>query len=316
LSDLRESSICSAARANAANFALAKDAASSRERKVYRSAKPRATASKKIHPNRRLRECVQRPKFLQTLQDCDLEQSLRDWGIVQLPTVEERLHASYRLSNHNSTASIHGPGNMKKIPRGFVDHGPTSHTHLQQVRSQNRAVLRLGQIFHNHGLSDAATTEVSSRRSTEALLMAPALPQRRRLYRLHQCLGHLTEFRSCFTHSSRDSHEWALQPPGHVGSANRTSDSLNVRKRGPMDPHIEKLLYSRQDAAVALSVSLRSIDYLISDGKLTTRRIGRKTLIPVTDIRRFARGDHPEGIRMDARRRLSIPTHKKQRLTG
>jgi excisionase family DNA binding protein len=69
-----------------------------------------------------------------------------------------------------------------------------------------------------------------------------------------------------------------------------------------MDPHIEKLLYSRQDAAVALSVSLRSIDYLISDGELTTRRIGRKTLIPVTEIRRFARGDHPEAIRKDARR--------------
>jgi len=69
-----------------------------------------------------------------------------------------------------------------------------------------------------------------------------------------------------------------------------------------MNSNIEKLLYSRQDAAVALSVSLRSIDYLISDGKLTARRIGRKTLIPVTEIRRFARGDHPEGIRMDARR--------------
>jgi hypothetical protein len=69
-----------------------------------------------------------------------------------------------------------------------------------------------------------------------------------------------------------------------------------------MDPNIEKLLYSREDAATALSVSVRSIDYLISDGRLITRRIGRKTLIPVTEIRRFARGDHPEGIRRLPRR--------------
>jgi hypothetical protein len=64
-----------------------------------------------------------------------------------------------------------------------------------------------------------------------------------------------------------------------------------------MDNQIEKLLYSREDAAIALSISIRSVDYLISEGKLTTRRIGRKTLIPVGDIKRFARADHPERIR-------------------
>src|ERR1700756_828352 len=101
---------------------------------------------KRILPNRRLRECVQRPNFLRTLQDCDLEQLLRDRGIVQLPTVAERRHASYRLSNQNSTGSIHGSGTMRRIARGFVDLGPTSHTHLQQMWSQDGAVLRLGQI--------------------------------------------------------------------------------------------------------------------------------------------------------------------------
>jgi len=60
---------------------------------------------------------------------------------------------------------------------------------------------------------------------------------------------------------------------------------------------IEKLLYSRKDAASVLSISVRSVDYLISMGKLSTRRIGRKQLIPSGDIRRFARSDHPERIR-------------------
>jgi excisionase family DNA binding protein len=64
-----------------------------------------------------------------------------------------------------------------------------------------------------------------------------------------------------------------------------------------MGNQIEKLLYSREDAAAALSISIRSVDYLISEGKLSTRRIGRKTLIPVSDIRRFAHSDHPERIR-------------------
>jgi hypothetical protein len=66
-----------------------------------------------------------------------------------------------------------------------------------------------------------------------------------------------------------------------------------------MENQVEKLLYSRADAAIALSISIRSVDYLISEGKLTVRRIGRKTLIPVGDVRRFARADHPERIRVE-----------------
>jgi hypothetical protein len=66
-----------------------------------------------------------------------------------------------------------------------------------------------------------------------------------------------------------------------------------------MENQVEKLLYSSADAAIALSISIRSVDYLISEGKLTVRRIGRKTLIPVGDVRRFARADHPERIRAE-----------------
>jgi excisionase family DNA binding protein len=63
------------------------------------------------------------------------------------------------------------------------------------------------------------------------------------------------------------------------------------------NPQVERFLYSRKDAAQALSISVRSIDYLIERGELPTRRIGKKVLIPAVALRQFARGDHPEALR-------------------
>lgn len=57
-----------------------------------------------------------------------------------------------------------------------------------------------------------------------------------------------------------------------------------------------KLLVSREDAAQMLSISQRALDYLIADRRLPTRRIGGRVLIPVVDLRKYARGDHPERI--------------------
>jgi hypothetical protein len=64
-----------------------------------------------------------------------------------------------------------------------------------------------------------------------------------------------------------------------------------------MDRSVEKLLYSRRDTAEALSLSIRSIDYLITTGRLTARRVGGKILIPASVVRRFAREDHPASVR-------------------
>jgi hypothetical protein len=64
-----------------------------------------------------------------------------------------------------------------------------------------------------------------------------------------------------------------------------------------MEQGVEKLLYSRRDTAEALCLSIRSVDYLITTGRLSTRRIGGKILIPATAVRRFAREDHPEFVR-------------------
>jgi len=55
----------------------------------------------------------------------------------------------------------------------------------------------------------------------------------------------------------------------------------------------EKFLVGRVEAADMLSISRRALDYLVANKLLTARRIGARVLIPVADLRRFSRGDHP-----------------------
>jgi excisionase family DNA binding protein len=52
--------------------------------------------------------------------------------------------------------------------------------------------------------------------------------------------------------------------------------------------HLEKFFYGRKEAACALAISVRKIDYFISDQKLRTRRIGRRVVIPSEDVKRLA----------------------------
>jgi hypothetical protein len=53
-----------------------------------------------------------------------------------------------------------------------------------------------------------------------------------------------------------------------------------------------KLLYDRKSAAIALSISVRSLDYYIARKAFATRRIGRKVLIPLTSLLQFSKADH------------------------
>jgi excisionase family DNA binding protein len=54
------------------------------------------------------------------------------------------------------------------------------------------------------------------------------------------------------------------------------------------------LLVSQEEAAQLLSISKRSVEYLVAARQLSTRRIGTRALIPIEDVRKFARSDHPE----------------------
>jgi excisionase family DNA binding protein len=57
-----------------------------------------------------------------------------------------------------------------------------------------------------------------------------------------------------------------------------------------------KILANREEAAQMLSISQRALDYLIATRRLPTRRIGGRVLIPASELRKFARTDHPERI--------------------
>jgi excisionase family DNA binding protein len=50
-----------------------------------------------------------------------------------------------------------------------------------------------------------------------------------------------------------------------------------------------KLLYSRQETAEALSLSVSTVDVLIGRGMLRARRQGRRVLVPSSEIQRFAK---------------------------
>lgn len=53
-----------------------------------------------------------------------------------------------------------------------------------------------------------------------------------------------------------------------------------------------KLLVSKREAAEMLSLSIRSIDNLISCRELIARKVGRRTLVPLSALEAFARRDH------------------------
>jgi excisionase family DNA binding protein len=63
---------------------------------------------------------------------------------------------------------------------------------------------------------------------------------------------------------------------------------------------LPRLLYSRKEAAYQLSISTRSIDYLIAEGRLNTRKIGGRILIPHDELVRFSRHDRMHPMRPDA----------------
>ena len=56
--------------------------------------------------------------------------------------------------------------------------------------------------------------------------------------------------------------------------------------------HTLKLAYSRKEAAAELSVSARTIDYWVAQGHLKARKLGKRVLIPGTELVRILK----EGI--------------------
>lgn len=77
----------------------------------------------------------------------------------------------------------------------------------------------------------------------------------------------------------------------------RGSESKRRRRKPPASVAAladNKLLISREQAAAMLSISVRGVDYFVATKQLSTRRIGASVLIPIEDVRKLARADHPE----------------------
>jgi excisionase family DNA binding protein len=85
--------------------------------------------------------------------------------------------------------------------------------------------------------------------------------------------------------------------PGIVRSIIASAEKPSSRAHSKFPSPPQRLLHPKGEAAVLLGVSARSIDYLISQGRLKTVRIGKRNLVPIEELRRFARADRTEPIR-------------------
>jgi len=62
----------------------------------------------------------------------------------------------------------------------------------------------------------------------------------------------------------------------------------------------EPILYSRRMATEALLMSMRTLDQFIKVGEIKPIRVGRKVLIPRSEVLRFARSHHQSPFRKTA----------------
>jgi excisionase family DNA binding protein len=75
----------------------------------------------------------------------------------------------------------------------------------------------------------------------------------------------------------------------------RQNEKRKRSGKARVPPHA-KLLVSREEAAELVSLSIRSIDYLLASKELPFRKIGTRTMIPLSALQAFARMHHPERI--------------------
>jgi excisionase family DNA binding protein len=77
---------------------------------------------------------------------------------------------------------------------------------------------------------------------------------------------------------------------------------------------LEAIAYSKAEAADALSVSSRTISYLIADGTLVARKLGARTLIDVESLRAYwASLPRGAGAPLPCTRRAAKPKRRARR---
>ena len=73
-----------------------------------------------------------------------------------------------------------------------------------------------------------------------------------------------------------------------AGQSGISGDANPAAKRAP----VERLLYGRREAAEALSISIRLVDYGLARGEFEARRVGRRVLITARSLKRWASTSH------------------------
>jgi excisionase family DNA binding protein len=53
----------------------------------------------------------------------------------------------------------------------------------------------------------------------------------------------------------------------------------------------DRILYSRKEAAQQLSISISTLEQLIAQGELQVRRLGKRILVPRTELERLSERD-------------------------
>ncbi|MBB5331798.1 hypothetical protein [Tunturiibacter gelidoferens] len=74
-----------------------------------------------------------------------------------------------------------------------------------------------------------------------------------------------------------------------------SDDSFTFDISAAADPNftgVTKLLYSRREASWSIGLSLRSLDGLVASGQLKTRKMGRRIMVPASELEKFALKDH------------------------
>jgi excisionase family DNA binding protein len=145
-------------------------------------------------------------------------------------------------------------------------------------------------------------------------LLRPFTPTQNPLQRTGDVAQYALPYPTEAPNSTTESEAPEALPPRHVHSGgtipiprDSSVKKLHVRKRNSEDrtrkppaktnvPTYAKLLVSREEAAEFLSISVRSVDYLVATRRMSTRRIGTRVLIPMEEVRKFARSDHPERV--------------------
>ncbi len=93
---------------------------------------------------------------------------------------------------------------------------------------------------------------------------------------------------------SKSTNDPATDPRRAVGRFENLDATANKKKpvqRATLPPE-QRLLVDRRDAAQYLSISQRSLDYLVANGELNVRKIGARVLIPISELQRYAQVDH------------------------